>query len=120
MTLARTASRRATATLAAYVLVLQALLAGLGAGLAAGATLAGTPELCRGAGTGVPDGTADHAAKACCLIGCAGAGPLFGPPPPAFAFAVPAMPHVAASGEDRAAPLHDTLRSGHRARAPPA
>lgn len=113
-----------TALVAAYLLVLQALLGGLSAGTHAGAGVtvdAFGQVICRGAtsGTDSPSDPAHHTPD-CCTTGCqtsAGGGL---PPPVALALGEPASTLTVSQPLPRA----DIARSGlehrpHNARAPP-
>lgn len=111
------------ALIAAYLLVLQALLGGLSAGAHAGAAYgvdAFGQIICRDAGGGGSPSDPAHHTPDCCIVGCqssAGAALL---PPPAVALARP----TALQGETLAPALADLgtpglQRSPHNARGPP-
>ena len=119
----RTGRMMATALVAAYLLVLQALLGGLAAGTHAGAGVAVDAfgqVLCRGASTGT-NGPADpaHHTPDCCTTGCQ-TSVATGLPPVELAFASPSV-----ATTETAPPLRaDIADSGlehrpHNARAPP-
>lgn len=119
-----------TALVAAYVLVLQVVVAGLAAGLATGAMAAPAPKgpgavLCHGAADAgtlptTGDGPAAHGAP-CCIMGCATLGPLAAPPPADAA--LPARPFASAArmprGQDVPARA-GAAGTSNLARAPPA
>jgi len=113
----------ATALVAAYLLVLQALLGGLAAGTHAGAGVsvdAFGQVLCRGASTGT-DSPADpaHHTPDCCTTGCQTSA-TSGLPPLAPAFAAPraAIAHTQPLLRTNLA-TSDLDHRPHNARAPP-
>ncbi|QRG08433.1 hypothetical protein EZH22_09145 [Xanthobacter dioxanivorans] len=129
MTAARPAWRDRTAILAAYLLVLQVLLAGLAAGLSVAPALAAGPDgtICHGARPDPSPADRDgaplrHVADACCVLGCAAFGPLVAPP--SSAGDLPARGPAAASRMDTdrtyLPPPRGGAWSANLARAPPA
>jgi len=119
----KTGRMMATALVAAYLLVLQALLGGLAAGTHAGAGVtvdAFGQVLCRGASTGT-DSPADpaHHTPDCCTTGCQTSA-TSGLPPLAPAFAVPraAIAHAQPLLRTDLA-TSDLDHRPHNARAPP-
>lgn len=112
-----------TAILAAYLLVLQALLGGLASGTHAGSAVAMDAfgqVLCRGAadGAGSPADPAHHTPD-CCTTGC-NVSVGTGTPPAAHAFDHPYPVAVAALAPPQLASVADGApRHPHNARAPP-
>lgn len=113
----------ATAILAAYLLVLQALLGGLASGTHAGSAVAMDAfgqVLCRGAtdGAGSPAEPAHHTPD-CCTTGC-NVSVGTGTPPTAVAFDAPRPVAVAVLAPLQFGPATDGApRRPHNARAPP-
>lgn len=86
MTRHRPAWKDWTALIAAYVLVLQAIVLGLASGAMAAPRLDGPGALlCHGAdprsAPASGDGSLPHGDEPCCPMGCAALGPLVAPPP---------------------------------------
>jgi len=119
----KTGRRMATALVAAYLLVLQALLGGLAAGTHAGAGVtvdAFGQVICRGASAGT-NGPADpaHHTPDCCTTGCQTSA-VTGLPPVALALGTPieTASYLASRPRADSAPRGLEHRP-HNARAPP-